>query len=66
LDFIFRNITVGTFHHGENISDSCKTTVMVVTRWVFGVYPKTILCQGQVGPYEEMYQRKSGKGDQGG
>jgi len=39
---------------------------MVVTRWVFGPYPKTILCQGQVGPYEEMYQRKSGKGDQGG
>ena len=43
-----------------------KHTVMVVTWWGFGVYPKTILCQGQVGPYEEMYQRKSGKGDQGG
>ena len=25
LDFIFRNITVGTFHHGENVSDSGMT-----------------------------------------
>ena len=66
LDFIFRNITVRTFHLCENMSDSGLKTVMGTSQWVFVRYPKTILCQGQVGPYEEMYQRKSGKGDQGG
>jgi len=25
LNFIFRNIKVGTFHHGENVSDSGMT-----------------------------------------
>ena len=61
LDFTFRNITVGTFHHGENISNSGLKTAMGANRWVFVHYPKTILYQGQVGPYEEMYQINIGK-----
>ena len=62
LDFSFRNITVGTFHHCENISDISLKTVTITYWWVFVRYPKTILCQGQAGPYEEMYEIKSGKG----
>ena len=34
---------------------------MGTSQWVFVRYPKTILCQGQVGQYEEMYQIKKGK-----
>ena len=55
FDFICQNITVGTFHHGENVSNSSLKTVMGANRWVFIRYPKTILCQGQVVPYEEIY-----------
>ena len=54
VDFIFRNITVSTFHHCENTSNSGLKTVMGASQWFFFRYPKTILCQAQVGRYEEM------------
>ena len=45
---IFGNITVGTFHHGEKISDSGLKTVTGTSQWVFVRYSKTIVCHGQV------------------
>ena len=62
INFIFKHITVGTFHHGENISNSDLKNVMGASQWVFVRCPKPMLYQDQVGRYEEMHQSKIGKG----
>ena len=61
LDFIFRNITVGTFHHGENIPNSGLKTVMGDSRWVIVRYPTTIISLYNYMFYSELsfsFQRK--------
>ena len=35
LDFIFRNIIFGTFHHGEHISDSGLKAVVGASQCIF-------------------------------
>ena len=42
LGFIFRNITVGTFHHGKNISNSGLKIIMGPSRWVLSMTPQQL------------------------
>ena len=44
LYFIIRNITIRTFHHGENISGKDLKPVMGASQWVFVRYPKKPFC----------------------
>ena len=61
FDFIVRNITVKTFYYGENIFYSGLQTLIGTSQWVFVRYAKTILWQGQVRCYKEMYEIKIGQ-----
>ena len=46
LEFIVRNITVGTFHHGEKISNSGLKTLMGTSQCFFVYYPKNHFVSG--------------------